>query len=154
MLRVARILLPMTGLCRPAPKMLNTPSTSVVSTNTVARRPCILRSFLCGPLAAQPHVGIEPKIAARASRRPGSRSQASAGASLSMELRGQTVKGETMRRIAVCIAATALGLGGIVAVPAPAGACPVPENPGPTDPCAGDLSCPNLPVVKDRPCPL
>ncbi len=59
-----------------------------------------------------------------------------------------------MRRMALAVVTAALGLGGVVGHPAPAGACPVPENPGPTDPCAGDLSCPQLPVIKDRPCPL
>ncbi len=59
-----------------------------------------------------------------------------------------------MRRLGLGIVAALVGLGGSVALPVTAGACPVPENPGPTDPCAGELSCPQLPVVKERPCPL
>ncbi len=58
-----------------------------------------------------------------------------------------------MRRVRTAMVAAVLGLG-TMALPTPAGACPMPEDPGPFDPCAGALSCPQLPVVKDRPCPL
>lgn len=57
-----------------------------------------------------------------------------------------------MRRVRIAMVAV-LGLGA-VALPTPASACPMPEDPGPFDPCAGALSCPQLPVVKERPCPL
>ena len=49
--------------------------------------------------------------------------------------------------------AAVLGLGA-VALPTTASACPMPEDPGPFDPCAGTLSCPQVPVVEERPCPL
>ncbi len=59
-----------------------------------------------------------------------------------------------MRRLGRGLIVATLAIGGLVAAPQSAGACPVPEDPSPTDPCAGELSCPQLPVVKDRPCPL
>jgi hypothetical protein len=58
-----------------------------------------------------------------------------------------------MRRLALVLAST-MFLGGSVVLAAPAGACPVPENPHPLDPCSGELRCIDLPVIKEGPCPL
>ncbi len=59
-----------------------------------------------------------------------------------------------MRRLVLAVVTATLGLGGLFAVAAPAGACPVPENPHPLDPCSGELRCIDLPVIKEGPCPL